>query len=329
MSDQVFAALAETTMTSLSTEQAQTMLVTLARFEIEAFERARRIAPARSAEAAAFDLAREAATQETLRRALFLRDREVARAPLRNVAQLLGLKLDEEREDWLALAIEATRVLLDVSAERARRDQGCYTTPSPAFTTAMTELDRANTNRLSAMSPAPVVTAGPLLAPLPFASARLESIAPRGASAEASSGTAVVRAGIEVAPSVTPSSGATVAESADTPAPVDDPRLLGSTFLSPISEPPAAAPGQPTPKPVGRPARTPGQEKVFQFYLKILTPSSQAALLRPEGPSVEEAFHIYYELKAKGFADHFHTLQKIPPGKGPKWVDSSGNKLGV
>ena len=61
MSDQVFAAVAEMTM-SLSTEQAQEILVTLARFEIDAFERARRIAPARSPEAAALDLAREAAT---------------------------------------------------------------------------------------------------------------------------------------------------------------------------------------------------------------------------------------------------------------------------
>jgi hypothetical protein len=68
---------------------------------------------------------------------------------------------------------------------------------------------------------------------------------------------------------------------------------------------------------------------VFQFYLKILGPASQATMLRPEGPSVNEAFLIYYELKAKGFADHFHTIQKIPPGKGPKRVDGSGNKLDV
>jgi hypothetical protein len=43
----------------------------------------------------------------------------VVRAPLRHVAQLLGLTLDEDGEDWLALAIEAKRVLLDVSRERA------------------------------------------------------------------------------------------------------------------------------------------------------------------------------------------------------------------
>lgn len=100
-------------------EVAQAILVKLARFEIEAFDRARRIAPARSPEVAACDLAREAAVQDTLRRAIWLRDREVARAPLRHVAHLLGVTLQDDCEDWHALAADATRVLLEVSEERA------------------------------------------------------------------------------------------------------------------------------------------------------------------------------------------------------------------
>ena len=49
MSDQVFAAVAETGM-GFSAEQELQLLVSLARYKIEAFERARRVAPARSPE---------------------------------------------------------------------------------------------------------------------------------------------------------------------------------------------------------------------------------------------------------------------------------------
>ncbi|MCW1950442.1 MAG: hypothetical protein KIH44_003635 [Octadecabacter sp.] len=82
MSDQVFAALTEKTM-PIAPDIAEHILVNLARFEIEAFERTRAAAPYRSAAAAHADLSREAAVQETLRQALLLRDREIAHAPLR------------------------------------------------------------------------------------------------------------------------------------------------------------------------------------------------------------------------------------------------------
>ncbi|MRX52096.1 hypothetical protein GI374_17110 [Paracoccus sp. S-4012] len=160
MSDQVFAAVAETTM-ALSTQQARDILVRLARFEIEAFERARRVAPSRSREVAAYDLAREAATQETLRRVL-LRDREVTRAPLRHVAQLLGVRLEKDSEDWLGLAIDATRVLLDVSEGRARREQGRFDEPLPAFRAALAELDGAALAPL----PSPIQTCRSAAAPV-------------------------------------------------------------------------------------------------------------------------------------------------------------------
>ncbi len=136
MSDQVFAALTEKTM-PLAPEIAEHILVNLARFEIEAFERTRAAAPYRSAAAAHADLHRETVLQETLRQALLLRDRDVARAPLRNIAQQLGITLDEEDLDWQRLAIEATRVLLDVSQERHRRDQGIYNGPTVYFRSAM------------------------------------------------------------------------------------------------------------------------------------------------------------------------------------------------
>lgn len=118
MSDLVFAADAETVM-AIAPETQVWMLESLGRFEIEAFERARAVAGPRSAEEVNLGLRREEALQATLRQALWLGDREVARHPLRHVAARLGIELDEAEEDWTALAYEATRVLLDVSEERA------------------------------------------------------------------------------------------------------------------------------------------------------------------------------------------------------------------
>ncbi len=136
ISDQVLAALAEKTMT-IAPDLATRLLEQLARFEIDAYERARAIAEPRSHESATFELRREEALQDTLRRAILLGDREIARAPLRHVAACLGLTLDEAEDDWKALAFEATKVLLDVNQERLRRQQGHYDQPTPVFRRAV------------------------------------------------------------------------------------------------------------------------------------------------------------------------------------------------
>lgn len=119
------------------------MLECLARFEIEAFERARAVAAPRSPEAAALDLRREEALQTTLRQAIFLGDREVAQDPLHHVAAHLGIEFDEGDEDWNALAYEATKLLLDVSQERTRRLQGFYDQPTPYFRRAVNTIEPA------------------------------------------------------------------------------------------------------------------------------------------------------------------------------------------
>lgn len=136
MSDLVFAADAEMMM-AIAPEIQVNMLESLARFEIEAFERARAVSGPRSPEVAAPDLRREEALQTTLRQALYLGDREVARRPLHHVAAHLGLKLDEADEDWTVLAYEATKVLLDISQERSRRQQGIYEQPTLCFRRAV------------------------------------------------------------------------------------------------------------------------------------------------------------------------------------------------
>ena len=136
LSDQVFAAVAEKTM-PIAPDLAETILVSLVRFRIEAAELAREVAPHRPEATAAFELAQQRAEQEVLRRALTLRDRSVAREPLREVAVQLGVALDEAEPDYQRLAMRALRALLDVGEENLRRDQGIYAVPSSAFRAAM------------------------------------------------------------------------------------------------------------------------------------------------------------------------------------------------
>jgi len=158
MSDRVFAADAEMMMAIAPETQVQ-LLESLARFEIAAFERARAVAGPRSAEAAAMDLRREEALQTTLRQALYFGNREVAQRPLRHVAAQLGLALDEADEDWVSLAYEATKVLLDVSQERARRQQGLYDHPTVAFRRAVGTSDAAAEPRCTVAGEIPVAPA--------------------------------------------------------------------------------------------------------------------------------------------------------------------------
>ncbi|WP_243265237.1 site-specific integrase [Sulfitobacter sp. DSM 110093] len=123
--------------TNMETGLMQRLLSEVVRFEIAASGHARAIAPERTRVEAQLAVQREQALQETLRDALFLGNREVARAPLRAAAERLGVQVAEGSNDWMVLAYEATRVLLDISMERARRDQGFYSTPSPFFQAAM------------------------------------------------------------------------------------------------------------------------------------------------------------------------------------------------
>ena len=94
--------------------------------EISAFERVR----ARSAEREPADvdaaLSREAAVQDALREAIALGRRETAAPLVKAAARRLGLALDEADPDFAALGHHATRLLLEISAERARREVGDY-----------------------------------------------------------------------------------------------------------------------------------------------------------------------------------------------------------
>ena len=125
LSDCVFAGLTERTM-PIAPELMEDLLVGLCRFQIEAADLAREVAPTRSAEAAAYEHGCAMAALDTIRTAIFHRDREVARAPLRQVAARLGVALDESDEDWARLAMRALHAMLEAQEESLRRDQGVF-----------------------------------------------------------------------------------------------------------------------------------------------------------------------------------------------------------
>ncbi|NKX28481.1 tyrosine-type recombinase/integrase [Rhodobacteraceae bacterium R_SAG6] len=139
------------------------MVTELINFEIEAFEQSRAIADPRSLEAARYETSREVALQEVLREAVFLRNWEVARAPLKGVAQRLGLKLPEDPHDWRRLASQATLALLEVSQERQRRDRGEYSKPSLFFRRAMAATP------VETRKPEPIQQPAPAIPPATFA----------------------------------------------------------------------------------------------------------------------------------------------------------------
>lgn len=150
---------------NMETGTMERVLSELVRFEIAASDHARAIAPERSRMEAQLAVQREQALQETLREALFLGNREVAREPVRAAAGRLGVQIAENTNDWMALAYEATRVLLDVSTERTQRDQGIFSAPSLFFQTAM--MTKAATPPVAQFTQpvrpaAPVMTAQPV-----------------------------------------------------------------------------------------------------------------------------------------------------------------------
>lgn len=86
---------------TLTASQVSDILMTLARFEIEAADRIRALEDQLTPEAADFALRRERAMQNTLREALLLRNREVARLPLQHVAEQLRIELPNDGDPGL------------------------------------------------------------------------------------------------------------------------------------------------------------------------------------------------------------------------------------
>jgi len=146
---------------NVETGTMERVLSELVRFEIAASDHARAIAPERSRLEAEMAMQRELALQDTLKEALFIRNREAARTPVQEAAKRLGVQVHENTTDWLQLAYEATRVLYDLSVERTRRDQGAFAQPSPYFQAAVAPKQELATAPIPNAIPAPSPISSP------------------------------------------------------------------------------------------------------------------------------------------------------------------------
>ncbi|MBW4983488.1 tyrosine-type recombinase/integrase [Mameliella sp. CS4] len=155
LSDIAFASVTERTM-AISPDIVERLLDGLSRFLIDVAEAAREVAPVRTPEVAAYELQCSDAAIATVRDAIRLRDRDMARDPLRQVADRLGIPLDETDPDWQRLAYRALRIILDANEENFRRDQGVYSTPTAVFSRALTS--QVATRSISQPNSAPSLT---------------------------------------------------------------------------------------------------------------------------------------------------------------------------
>ena len=302
MSDLVFAADAETAM-AIAPEIQKRLLESLARFEIEAFERARAYAGPRSHEAATLELRREEALQKVLRQAIWLEDREVARHPLRHLAAHLGLELDESDEDWRALAYKATKVLLDVSNSRFNRQQGIYEEPTIHFRRAVSTADPAAVAH-------PTVSTEIIVAPAAFASdAAIDApVAPAPASFATDDRADAPKASpVAQAPTVSDQ-------------PQDDPAreepsaavssLSNSTSLSQAIVPAGFDLPQGYDEETWQKARVAARPPRILVDRKLLSEGSRAALEKQRGITLTEAIELYFELLSWGYKAPFNNHQK-------------------
>lgn len=291
MSQLVFAADAETTMAIPADTQMQ-MLETLARFEIDAFERARAIAPPRSPEIASVDLSREEAIQSALRRAIFLGDREIARQPLRHVASALGVAVDEGDPDWSALAYEATKVLLDVSQERGRRCQGVYGQATAAFTRALGQ----QMPTMQASNSAELAVAG-FACPRPF------------------DGTVIAH--MKEAPTNDLLKGTVTMPTAQPP---ENAEPIDVIIPAGLDMPPGmTAAGWQQLRIGTRPPQ-------FHFNRAHLSEKSRKAISQPRGITLREAINLFFEIRGLGYLGAFDKQQKVLVKEGASWARENESK---
>ena len=297
LTDAAFALTTERPVNHLCPEHV-TLLSELARCQIAAHEALRASAEPRSEAAANFAAAAERATQDMLRRALALGDRTPVEAPLREMAQHLGVTLDESSADWRALAFEALRVMLDVARERERREVGAYEEVTPIFRSVMARRSASQAPALAVPTATQPAACAPALPVLPAAIAPVE--------AEIGSAHQV---NVEVA-EPSPATAALVAQGAVPPL---------SPSEVPVPDLVAAPQGM---GPTSSPA--PREEPRILIDEALLSDASRAALQK--GPNIEfrEAFELYFEIKQLGYGDNFEARQKRFPDQGRNWKRTSG-----
>ncbi len=289
-----------------------TLLTELARCQIAAHEALRASAEPRSEAAANFAAQTERATRDMLRRALALGDRTPVTEPLREMARLLGVTLDETKSDWRALAFEALRVMLDVSREREKREVGTYEQPTPIFQSVMARRSASSAVTLPqvvAQSHAPALAIPEAAAPV------ASSIAVPPMTAAATPQTATEAAAPLQAP----------VDTAETPA--------ANADTVPATPQPAA--GDASPDTAAKDDDTAFRIKLRpplleNIDLRDLSPETQEVLrTKPRGITLLEDIQLMKELKMAGYGDDFSTEQTGDADAGKKWTSNSGSKANV
>ena len=169
------------------------VVLDLMRFELEAREAARAVAPARADAEIEAALRIEAATRATLVAALARRDYAALAAPINAALARLGVEVAEDAPDWRILARRAAIGLVAVCEENARREQGIYDEDTRLLATAL----RHETPHPGALQPDPFDCLAPRL-PSGAGSGHMASAGIGGALAP--SATAATEAGVPLAP---------------------------------------------------------------------------------------------------------------------------------
>ncbi|WP_027258667.1 hypothetical protein [Leisingera aquimarina] len=266
------------------------VLTTLVRFEIEAADRIRIQGDLRTPEAAEFALRRERALQETLRQALQLRNHEVARRPLQAASRHLGIDLPEDGDDWKSLAYEATRVLLNVSEERERRERGFFHEPSPYFSQGI----GLAVEKVASPASVPAGIGQPILAMQDFANGQYAALP------EVDAVSLVAQTTFAQPPHVDGS--ARVGRSVDASDTTGSQAPRSTSIENPNTE-------------------THGAFK--RVLLKNCSDMTNAALNKGENIKIDEAFDVYIELKRQGYGEDWDKLQKPDEKTRKKWKNST------
>lgn len=251
------------------------------------------------------DLRREEALQAILRRALHLGDREVARRPLRHVAAQLGLEFDETQPDWTALACEATKVFLDVSQERARRQQGLYEQPTIFFRRAVATAEPAAMLHST-------VAAGMAVAPAAFAAdgAFHGFVAPTPASCATDMCDMVSKALPEAAPKAESEQKESPASGNERSACASSSGHSTSTSMTNAIVPAGLDIPEGYDEQSWQKARIAARPLRILVNRKLLSEPSRAALAKPRGITLTKAIELYYELVSWGYRAPFSKHQK-------------------
>lgn len=282
-----------------------TMLTELARFQIAAHEAVRASAEPRSEEAANFAARAEHTIQDMLRRALALGDRTPVIEPLREVAQRMGVSLDETSTDWRKLAFEALRVMMDVSRERERREVGGYEEPTPIFRSVMAGCSGAHGVAFSSALPrrAPASLAAPAIS-TSVAAPPAQKIMPSSAVPVEPQPASGAQSKIVLQAIVAPDGGTVLQQQ-------------GSSTSGP-----SIAPDDETAFRIKQ--RPPLLERID---LRKLTPETQEVLRNKQrGISVLEGMQLMREIKQAGYGDDSSRDQDAGGDAGKRWLSNSGSK---